>query len=344
MLEVNRLSTFYGQFQALKDVSINVAEAELVAIFGPNGHGKSTLLKTICGLLIPQSGTINYHGREIQGLATKTIVEMGLVYIPEDRYLFTELTILENLKLGAFNRNARSKEKLNLDYVFELFPRLRDWKNRQALTLSGGEARMLAIGRGLMSSPKFLAIDEPSIGLAPNLRANVFTKIKEINTSGIGKRTSLLDKNIEIVKTFRSFNKRWLLDSNLKNNDKIILSGNIGEHGIALMSYREGYGFETFNLKNFWATEAVLMMIGLVFHNLILYLNSSILNPNQPQEQLKTLRYKYFIIPGLLGNSGGKKILRMSVQERKMRSKIISILKRICLIPHNLNCIAVDQR
>jgi branched-chain amino acid transport system ATP-binding protein len=195
MLEVNRLSTFYGQFRALKDVSINVAEAELVAIFGPNGHGKSTLLKTICGLLIPQSGTINYHGREIQGLATKTIVEMGLVYIPEDRYLFSELTILENLKIGAFNRNARSKEKLNLEYVFELFPRLRDWKNRLASTLSGGEARMLAIGRGLMSSPKFLAIDEPSIGLAPNLRANVFTKIKEINTSGIG--ILLVEQNIQ---------------------------------------------------------------------------------------------------------------------------------------------------
>lgn len=107
---------------------------------------------------------------------------------------------------------------------------------------------------------------------------------------------------------------------------------------------KEGYGFETFNLKDFWATEAILIMIGLVFHNLILYLNSSILNPNQPREQLKTLRYKYFIIPGLLGHGGGKKILRMSVQERKMRSKIISILKRISLIPHDFNCIAVDQR
>ena len=107
---------------------------------------------------------------------------------------------------------------------------------------------------------------------------------------------------------------------------------------------KEGYGFETFNLKNFWSTEAVLTIIGLVFHNLIVYLNSTIINPNHPQEQLKTLRYKYFILPGLLGGSGRKKILRLSVQEKRMRAKIISMLKRICLIPHSLNCIAVDQR
>ena len=107
---------------------------------------------------------------------------------------------------------------------------------------------------------------------------------------------------------------------------------------------KEGYGFETFNLKNFWATEAVLTMIGLVFHNLIVYLNRTILNPNRPQERLKTLRYKYFIIPGLLGGSGGKKILRLSIQDKKIRAKVTSILKRICLISQSLNCIAVDQR
>jgi hypothetical protein len=107
---------------------------------------------------------------------------------------------------------------------------------------------------------------------------------------------------------------------------------------------KEGYGFETFNLRSFWATEAVLMMIGLVFHNLIVYLNRTILNPNRPQEQLKTLRHKYLIIPGWLGSGGGKKILRLSIQERRMRAKMVSILKRICLISHSLNCIAVDQR
>jgi hypothetical protein len=107
---------------------------------------------------------------------------------------------------------------------------------------------------------------------------------------------------------------------------------------------KEGYGFESFNLKNFWSTEAILIMIGLVFHNLIVYLNRTILNPNRPQERLKTLRHKYFILPGLLGSSGGKRILRLSVQEKRFRAKMISILRRICLIPHSLNCIAVDQR
>ena len=107
---------------------------------------------------------------------------------------------------------------------------------------------------------------------------------------------------------------------------------------------KEGYGFETFNLKNFWATEAVLTMIGLVFHNLIVYINKTILNPNRPQQRLKTLRYNYFIIPGLLGSGGGKKILRLSVQEKRIRAKMVSILMRICLISHSLNCIAVDRR
>jgi branched-chain amino acid transport system ATP-binding protein len=194
MLEIDRLSTFYGQFQALKEVSLKVADGELVAVFGPNGHGKSTLLKTVCGLLIPSAGCIKYDGQQIHGFATKKIVEMGVVYIPEERHLFTELTVLENLKLGAYNHNARQNEKTNFGYVFSLFPRLKDWRNRQASTLSGGEARMLAIARGLMSSPKFLAVDEPSVGLAPNLRADVFRKIKEISTNGIS--ILLVEQNV----------------------------------------------------------------------------------------------------------------------------------------------------
>ena len=194
MLEIDRLSTFYGQFQALKDVSINVTDGELVAVFGPNGHGKSTLLKTVCGLLVPSAGFIKYDGQQIHGLATQRIVEMGIVYIPEDRYLFPDLTVLENLRLGAYNRNARQNEKTNLAYVFDLFPRLKDWRSRQASTLSGGEARMLAIARGLMSSPKFIAIDEPSVGLAPNLRSEVFRKIKDISASGIS--ILLVEQNV----------------------------------------------------------------------------------------------------------------------------------------------------
>lgn len=185
MLEVDKISTYYGEFQALKEVSLNVQEGELVVVFGPNGHGKSTLLKTICGLLTPASGCVKFDGEQISGMPTERIVEMGMVYIAEDRHLFPDMTVLGNLKLGAYAPHARLKEAENLDYVFQLFPRLKEFRNRNALTLSGGEARMLAIGRGLMSAARFLAIDEPSLGLAPIIRREVFRTIKEINEAGI---------------------------------------------------------------------------------------------------------------------------------------------------------------
>ena len=194
MLEVDKINTFYGQFQALKDVSVKVGDGELVVVFGPNGHGKSTLLKSICGLLTPTSGSIKYEGEQINGLPTEKIVEMGLVYVPEERHLFPEMTVIENLKLGACNRNALLKENENLDYVWQLFPKLKEWRKRPASTLSGGEARMLAIGRGLMSNARFLALDEPSFGLAPNLRIDVFNKIKGIKESGIS--VLLVEQNV----------------------------------------------------------------------------------------------------------------------------------------------------
>jgi len=185
MLSVDKINSFYGEFRVLYDVSLQVNDGELVVVFGPNGHGKSTLLKTICGLHHPVSGSISFDGKEITGLPTLKLVEMGVVYIAEDRHLFPQMTVLENLKLGAYNTNARSKEAESLDYVLKLFPRLTERMDKQAQTLSGGEARMLAIGRGLMSNAKFLAIDEPSLGLAPNLRAEVFKTISDINKAGI---------------------------------------------------------------------------------------------------------------------------------------------------------------
>ena len=185
MLSVNKVNSFYGEFRVLYDVSLQVNGGELVVAFGPNGHGKSTLLKTICGLHPPVSGSINFDGNEISRLPILKLVEMGIVYIAEDRHLFPQMTVLENLKLGAYNTNARSKEAESLDYVLTLFPRLKERLYKQAQTLSGGEARMLAIGRGLMSNARFLAIDEPSLGLAPNLRAEVFKKISDINKTGI---------------------------------------------------------------------------------------------------------------------------------------------------------------
>jgi len=185
MLEVNKINSFYGKFQVLYDVSIKVDTGELVVVFGPNGHGKSTLLKTLCGLHPSASGSVKFNGEETTKWSAIKLVESGIVYIAEDRQLFPQMTVLENLKLGAYNTNARSKEAENLEYVLGLFPRLKERLNKQAQTLSGGEARMLAIGRGLMSNAKFLAMDEPSFGLAPYLRTEVFKKISDINKSGI---------------------------------------------------------------------------------------------------------------------------------------------------------------
>jgi len=181
MLEIDKINSFYGEFHSLKEVSITVEDGEFVALFGPNGHGKSTILKNLCGLLSPTSGSIKFNGVEITRLPSEKIVDMGIVYIAEERHLFTDMTVLENLKLGAYSRHARREEKKNLEYVFHLFPKLKEFEKRPVSTLSGGEARMVAIGRGLMSSAKFLAADEPSFGLAPNLRVEVFQKIKEIN-------------------------------------------------------------------------------------------------------------------------------------------------------------------
>ena len=180
MLKVNKLNTFYGEFQVLHDVSLQANDGEFVAVFGPNGHGKSTLLKTICGLLTPVSGSIELDGQEISRLRAKKLVEMGIVYIAEDRHLFPQMSVLNNLRLGAYSSKARPKEAENLERVFELFPKLKRFAHRRAETLSGGEARMLAIGRGLMSDARLLAVDEPSFGLAPNLRIEVFEKIKKM--------------------------------------------------------------------------------------------------------------------------------------------------------------------
>ncbi len=217
MLEINKLNSFYGEFQVIHDVSLRVDDGEFVVAFGPNGHGKSTLLKTICGLCPAASGSIRFDGEEITRLPSLKLVEMGIVYIAEDRHLFPQMTVLENLKLGAYNTNARAKEAESLDYVFQLFPRLKERIRKQAQTLSGGEARMLAIGRGLMSNARFLAIDEPSLGLAPNLRVEVFKKISDINKSG----TTVLVVEQDVVEVSEYANKIYLME-----DGRIVLEGN----------------------------------------------------------------------------------------------------------------------
>ncbi|MEW5722510.1 MAG: ABC transporter ATP-binding protein [Thermodesulfobacteriota bacterium] len=185
MLEVENLRAFYGQFQALHDVSLRVDDGRLVAVFGPNGHGKSTLLKTICGLLRPTAGRVIFDGADLTRQPPEKIVQSGVVYIAEDRHLFPEMSVLDNLRLGAYNVNARRGQDERLAYVFQMFPQLAALRKKPAATLSGGEARMLAIGRGLMSNARFLAVDEPSLGLSPKLRSEVFDKIREIKAAGL---------------------------------------------------------------------------------------------------------------------------------------------------------------
>ena len=195
MLRVEGLETYYGEFKVLHGVSLHVDEGELVAVFGPNGHGKSTLLKTICGLVKPWRGTIAFADLpDISRLPVQQIVEAGLIYVPEERHLFSDMTVLDNLRMGAYSKRARHKEDQNLKLVWDLFPRLKERERQRARNLSGGEAQMLAMGRGLMADARFMAIDEPSLGLAPNLVEQIFAAVKKVNDSGIG--VLLVEQNI----------------------------------------------------------------------------------------------------------------------------------------------------
>lgn len=184
MLKVNEIDVFYGAIQALFSVSLEVKKGEIVTLIGANGAGKSTLLKTISGLIRPRSGTILFEDIDITKKSSMEIVKLGISHVPEGRRVFPEMTVLENLELGAFLRKDKQAIKKDLELVFERFPRLYERKNQLAGTLSGGEQQMLAIGRSLMSRPKLLLLDEPSMGLAPILVTEIFKIIKEINSQG----------------------------------------------------------------------------------------------------------------------------------------------------------------
>ncbi len=194
MLTASDLNAYYGQAQVLKNIAITAENGEVVVIMGPNGHGKSTLLKTVCGLVDRAEGSVVYKGEEILGQPTDKIVNKGLIYIAENRELFPYMTVMENLKLGAFAKSARTNEKRNLAMVLDLFPRLADRRDQLASTMSGGEARMLAVARGLMSNAELLCVDEPSLGLQPSLRLEIYGIIKEINKQG--KTVLLVEQNI----------------------------------------------------------------------------------------------------------------------------------------------------
>jgi branched-chain amino acid transport system ATP-binding protein len=184
MLEVDAIHTYYGNIQALRDVSVSVEEGEIVTIIGANGAGKSTMLKTTSGLLKPRKGSIRLNNEDLTRLKPHQIVEKGVVQVPEGRRIFGTLTVMENLDMGAFVCNDSQKIKENLDRVVELFPRLKERGKQVAGTLSGGEQQMLAMGRALMANPKMLLLDEPSMGLAPVLVDDIFDTIRQLHAEG----------------------------------------------------------------------------------------------------------------------------------------------------------------
>jgi len=184
LLEVKNLTVYYDTVLALDDISLSVKEGEIVAMIGPNGAGKSTALKAICGLIKPRSGEILFQGENIKGNQPYQMVEKGLCLVPEGRRVFTSMTVLENLGMGAYTRNDKSAVQDDIDRVFSLFPILKERQRQRAGTLSSGEQQMLAIGRALMLKPKLLLLDEPSLGLSPNYMDIVFEKVKEINKDG----------------------------------------------------------------------------------------------------------------------------------------------------------------
>ena len=184
MLKVENLSVHYGMIQAVRDVSFEVNEGEVVSLIGANGAGKTSILRTISGLVRPSAGKIKFLGQEIQKVPAQKIVAAGLSQVPEGRHVFPGLTVMENLEMGAFLKKDREENQANLKKVFSRFPRLEERKNQDAATLSGGEQQMLAMGRALMSTPKLLLLDEPSMGLAPIFIQEIFDIIQDIQKQG----------------------------------------------------------------------------------------------------------------------------------------------------------------
>lgn len=184
MLEVRNLQVYYGVIQALKDVSFTVNEGEVIALIGANGAGKTTILRTITGLISAKAGEVLYEGVNLQKIPPHKIVSLGIAHVPEGRHVFAQLTVYENLLMGAFTRKDKSEIEETLQSVYKRFPRLMERKNQLAGTLSGGEQQMLAMGRALMSRPKIMLMDEPSMGLSPILVGEIFDIIKSISESG----------------------------------------------------------------------------------------------------------------------------------------------------------------
>ena len=194
MLDIKNLHVSYGGIRALQGISLHVPEGKIISLLGANGAGKSTTLRTIMGIVKPTEGSIEFLGRNILGMKSFQVVMKGIALVPEGRRVFTNLTVTENLALGAYTRNDKVQIQQDIEEIYELFPRLREREKQSAGTLSGGEQQMLALGRALMSKPKLLMIDEPSLGLAPVLSQGVLSRLKELNQTR-GQTILLIEQN-----------------------------------------------------------------------------------------------------------------------------------------------------
>lgn len=220
LLKVDNIEVYYGMIKALKGVSFEVNKGEIVALIGANGAGKTTILHTVTGLLKPKTGTIIYNENDITKVPAHKIVSMGMAHVPEGRRIFQQLTVLDNIKLGAFTRKDKNEIEETLNYVYERFPRLKERKNQIAGTLSGGEQQMLAMGRALMSKPDFILMDEPSMGLSPLLVSEIFDIIKAINDNG----TTVLLVEQNAKKALSIADRAYVLETG-----SIVLSGDAKE-------------------------------------------------------------------------------------------------------------------
>lgn len=220
LLAVNDIHTYYGHIYALKGISLTVEKGEVVTLIGANGAGKTTTLKTISGLLKPRMGNILLEGEEISGLPPHTIVSKGIGQAPEGRQIFTRLTVMENLEMGAYSRKDKEGIQKDLEHVFKIFPRLAERRTQAGGTLSGGEQQMLAIGRALMTRPRVLLLDEPSMGLAPVLVDTIFDIIKTLNNEGV--TILLVEQNA--ARALSVANRGYVLETG-----RIILQGNAKE-------------------------------------------------------------------------------------------------------------------
>ncbi len=217
LLKVDNIEVYYGMIKALKGISFEVNKGEIVALIGANGAGKTTTLHTITGLLKPKSGSITFNENDITKTPAHKIVTMGMAHVPEGRRIFQQLSVLDNIKLGAFTRKDKDEIEETLKYVYERFPRLEERKNQIAGTLSGGEQQMLAMGRALMSKPDFILMDEPSMGLSPLLVSEIFDIIEAINENG----TTVLLVEQNAKKALSIADRAYVLETG-----NIVLSGN----------------------------------------------------------------------------------------------------------------------